>query len=141
MVCIYCNGELSVTNSRPQKSRNQIWRRRLCKACGAVFTSVEAIDLTQALTVVSGALDAPTGKMSHSLQAFDRDRLYISIYESVRHRPSAVSDARGLADTVVAHIIKNAEHSRVDVRTITQTILDTLQRFDHAAATHYAAFH
>jgi transcriptional regulator NrdR family protein len=131
MVCTYCGGDLGVTNSRPQKSRNQTWRRRLCKACGAVFTSEEAIDLSQALTVAKNA----------DLQPFDRDRLFVSIYESLRHREQAARDARGLADTVTGYIIAKAEHGCVKARTIADTVLSTLQRFDHAAATHYAAFH
>jgi transcriptional regulator NrdR family protein len=137
MVCLYCSQELSVSNSRPQKSRNQVWRRRPCKACGAVFTSIESIDLSKALIVTKPAADgeAPT------LSAFERDKLFISLYESLRHRPAAASDARGLCDTVIAHIIKNAEHGAISPRTIFSLTLNTLSRFDAAAATHYVAFH
>lgn len=140
MTCIYCQGELAVTNSRPQKSRNQTWRRRLCKRCGAVFTSVEAIDLSQALSVASDALSRTSGPAA-KLQPFDRDKLFISIYESLRHRPAATSDARGLADTVVAQLISKAEQGAVTSQTIIATILPVLRRFDQAAASHYAAFH
>jgi len=133
MVCIYCQGELSVNNSRPQKRRTQVWRRRACKACGAVFTSIEAIDLSQAMTVQQ--TDAT------SLVPFDRDKLFISLYESLRHRPLAASDARALADTVAGQLITKAEHSRVTSRIIRELALGALQRFDQAAATHYAAFH
>jgi len=131
MVCIYCRGNLGVTNSRPQKSRNQTWRRRLCKACGAIFTSIETLDLSQALIIANKAV----------LQPFDRDRLFISLYESLRHRETALADARSLADTVTAQLIKVSDKGLLPVRTITQTALNTLQRFDSAAATHYAAFH
>ena len=150
MVCIYCRGELSVTNSRPQKSRNQTWRRRLCKACGAAFTSTEGINLTQSLVVTKAAdasrVRAEAGKAARAaaattLEPFDRDRLFISLYESLRHRTSACSDARGLADTVTAQLISQAENGQLPVRAIIQTALNTLQRFDTAAATHYAAFH
>lgn len=137
MVCLYCSQDLAVTNSRPQVSRNQIWRRRLCKACGAIFTAVEAIDLSKALIVTKTAENGAEPE----LQPFQRDRLFISIYESLRHRPSAANDARGLCDTVVAHIIKRAEYGKIDTRTITDTTLSTLRRFDQAAATYYAAFH
>ncbi len=147
MVCIYCQADLAVMNSRPQKSRNQTWRRRLCKACGAAFTCIEAIDLSKALIVAkAGEKGSQSRKaQAHDLQPFDRDKLFISIYESLRHRPTAASDARGLTDTVTAHIIKHtsarAAHGLVTVRTITETTLNTLQRFDSAAASHYAAFH
>ncbi len=140
MVCIYCQGKLAVTNSRPQKSRNQIWRRRLCKVCTAVFTSIEAIDLSQALIVTKGS-GSTDGARPDNLQPFDRDRLFISLYESLRHRPTAASDARGLADTVTAHIITKSERGMIPARTIIITTVSTLRRFDDAAATHYSAFH
>lgn len=144
MVCLYCPGDLAVSNSRPQKSRNQTWRRRPCKACGAVFSSVEALDLTQAIIVannVSNHTSSQNGNYQLSLQPFDRDRLFISLYESLRHRPQAASDARGLADTVIARIIKSTVSGQTDNQTIGTLVLNTLQRFDKAAATHYAAFH
>jgi transcriptional repressor NrdR len=131
MVCIYCGGDLAVSNSRPQKSRNQTWRRRPCKACGAVFTSLEHLDLASSLTVAK----------NDQLQPFDRDRLFISLYESLRHRPAAMSDARELASTVTVHIIKNATNGSVEARTICQQTLNTLRKFDQTAAMHYAAFH
>jgi transcriptional regulator NrdR family protein len=134
MVCLYCGSNLAVSNSRPQKSRNQVWRRRPCSACKAVFTSTEALDLSQALTVEH---EPQNGE----LQPFDRDRLFISLYESLRHRPSSSLDARGLADTVTAHIIKTNVRGRIQARTIRDVALDTLQHFDKAAASHYAAFH
>ena len=137
MVCLYCSQELTVSNSRPQLSRNQVWRRRPCKACGAVFTSIESIDLSKALIVSKPAVSgkAPT------LSAFERDKLFISLYESLRHRPAAASDARSLCDTVVAHIIKKAENGNISPRTIFSLTLNTLSRFDAAAASHYAVFH
>lgn len=137
MVCLYCSQDLAVSNSRPQVSSNQTWRRRLCKACGAVFTSIESIDLSKALIV---AKQDKKGSKAE-LQPFERDRLFISIYESLRHRPGAAQDARGLCDTVVAHIIKKAGHGKIEARTIAEIALNTLRRFDQAAATHYAAFH
>lgn len=153
MVCIYCKGNLAVSNSRPQKSRNQTWRRRPCKTCGAVFTSIEAIDLSQALTVSTApqtrrrsaeqSSASNTGNKSKlpDLQPYDRDRLFVSLHASLQHRPSAISDARGLCETITAHITGLAQNGRVDSRTIAETALNTLQRFDAAAATHYAAFH
>lgn len=146
MVCIYCQAKLRVYNSRPQLTRNQTWRRRACEACGAVFTSIESIDLSQSL-IVSRTSDNGrhgSGEISgnpETLQPFDRDKLYISLYESLRHRGTAASDARGLCDTVTAYIIASARDGHVTARTITGHVLNTLGRFDAAAATHYAAFH
>lgn len=140
MVCIYCHGNLAVINSRPQKSRNQVWRRRRCEGCGAVFTAVEAIDLSQAIIVTSSPSDGAKSNKA-SLQPFERDRLFISLYKSLQHRPTALHDARSLADTVTAHIIKHVRNGSVDRLIIKNEALNTLQRFDKAAASHYAAFH
>jgi transcriptional regulator NrdR family protein len=137
MVCVYCNGALTVSNSRPQKNHNQIWRRRPCRACGAVFTAIESIDLSKSLVV----LKTPQNASKPELQSFDRDKLFISLYESLRHRATAASDARGLCDTTIAHIIKKAADGKIDDRTIIQLAANTLQKFDKAAATHYVAFH
>lgn len=147
MVCIYCDGPLDVINSRPQKRQNQIWRRRRCTACGAVFTALEALDLSTAISVAKIPLDGLSDgrpqkhQKAADLEPFDRDQLFISLYESLRHRPGAQRDARALADTATAHIILKAKHGRTDRRTIRDIVLNTLQRFDQAAATHYAAFH
>ena len=146
MVCPYCGGNLAVNNSRPQKSRNQTWRRRPCKACGAVFTSIEYLELSQAV-IVSKPSDSPAAgaqpaqRIVTDLQPFSRDKLFISLYESLRHRPTASSDARGLCDTVTAHIISHASTGHVAADTIRIAALNTLQKFDAAAASHYAAFH
>lgn len=142
MVCLYCNRKLSVTNSRPQLSRNQTWRRRLCKPCGAVFTTTEAIDLTQSIIVSSPADNSDSdGARNEALTAFDRDKLFISIYKSLQHRRHAARDARGICDTVVAAVASAASGGTIEARTLTTITLNTLQRFDSAAATHYAAFH
>src|SRR5579862_8809508 len=51
MVCVYCGSETKVTNSRLQKRNNQVWRRRQCVVCQAVFTTHESIELESALSV------------------------------------------------------------------------------------------
>ncbi len=146
MECIYCHSDLAVMNSRPQRSRNQTWRRRLCKACGAVFTSIEALDLSLAFKVANSAHTAtaankPNTDSRTSLQPFDRDRLFISVYESLRHRPTAASDARGLADTITARLVKQSKQGVISTQALVTAALETLQHFDQAAATYYAAFH
>ena len=131
MVCIYCHGELSVLNSRPQKVRNQTWRRRKCQNCGALFTSIEAIDLANAISV----------NHDGEFYAFSRDKLFISLYESCRHRPHAAQDANGLLDTIITQLLPKITKGSLAAAEITRTAHDVLQRFDTAAAVQYAAFH
>lgn len=131
MVCPYCSHDTRVTNSRPQLRTNSIWRRRLCTGCGAIFTSTEHIDLEKSVMV----------EVNGRLQPFLRDKLFASIYDSLRHRKSALSDATALTDTVIAKVLGLISDGRIEGTVITQQASAILKRFDQAAAVHYAAYH
>lgn len=132
MVCIHCDSNTSVINSRPQKRLNQIWRRRRCDSCEAVFTTEETAQYSAAW-MVSG----PNG----TLQPFSRDKLFISINKSLQHRKASISDAGALTDTVIIKLALQAKNSTIKVASITQTAQVALNRFDKAASSHYQAFH
>jgi len=118
-------------NSRHQKRLNQKWRRHLCTDCSAIFTTIEAFEPASSLSVSSGK----------KVTAFDRETLFISIYESLRHRPSAASDAKALTDTILARLALQAERATLSREKIVTTTTDALKNFDRAAHTHYLAFH
>jgi transcriptional repressor NrdR len=131
MVCVYCSSETKVVNSRHQKKANQVWRRRECQSCGAVFTTLEGVDATQALRFQNAKHSEP----------FSRDKLLLSVYDSLRHRKTATEDATALTGTIMTGLyafIQNATIQRDAVVEITATVLE---RFDKAAATSYRAFH
>lgn len=132
MVCIHCGSKTSVVNSRQQRRANQVWRRRLCDACGAVFTSIESAELSRSWYVSN----------THSkLTPFSRDKLFLSLYNSCQHRKDPLSDAGGLADTVLKRLLTQIESGVLSSQSIKETIQVTLNRFDKAASTHYRAFH
>ncbi|MDQ5886021.1 MAG: transcriptional repressor NrdR [Patescibacteria group bacterium] len=131
MVCIYCGSETSVSNSRKQKRRNTIWRRRVCDGCHATVTTIESVDLENSLIVIADKHHQP----------FSRDKLFISIYESCKHRNDAQASATALTDTIIAllyHLITDASVARSD---IIKTTVKVLHRFDGPASVHYKAFH
>lgn len=132
MVCLYCGGKTEVVNSRPQKRINQIWRRRKCSACGAVFTTNERIDYSATIVVKR----KPSG-----LEPFERDTLLVSLATSLGHRPTAVGDAAALATTVTRALLSAAENGVVEVTNITAESYKVLNRFDTLAAAHYRAYH
>ncbi|QQS68961.1 hypothetical protein IPP75_03480 [Candidatus Saccharibacteria bacterium] len=131
MVCLYCGGKTEVVNSRPQKRINQIWRRRKCSACGAVFTTNERIDYSATIVV----------KRKSGLEPFERDILLVSLATSLGHRPTAVGDAAALATTVTQALLTTAENGVVEVANITAETYTVLSRFDALAAAHYRAYH
>jgi transcriptional repressor NrdR len=132
MVCIYCAGETQVINSRLQRRANQVWRRRRCLACATVFTTHESPDLSTSLVVQYNQRD---------LRPFSRDSLFISLYEALRHRPSAQEDAHALTATVVGFLLKEAAEGTIKREVLVKTAAAVLERFDVAAATMYRAYH
>jgi transcriptional repressor NrdR len=131
MVCIYCGGETRVVNSRHQKKANQVWRRRQCLVCKAIFTTLEAVDATQALRVQDNKRFEP----------FSRDKLLLSIYDSLRHRKTATADATALTNTILSQLYPQIENALLERDGIVEISAAVLERFDKAAATSYRAFH
>jgi transcriptional repressor NrdR len=132
MVCTYCGGETKVTNSRHQKKSNQVWRRRQCLACGATFSTSEAVDYELAWLVSKG------GK---ALRPFSRDKLFLSLYDSCAHRKTALSDARGLTETVISKLTGYLSNGTLQAGDIARAAQVALNRFDKAASVHYRARH
>ena len=131
MKCVYCGGDTQVTNSRHQKRVNQVWRRRKCQSCGAIFSTTEGADTSQALSV----------QKKNGLEPFSRDMLLLSVYDSLRHRKTALQDATALTATIISMLTPLADTAVIDrdvIATVTSTVL---QRFDKPAASHYQAFH
>ena len=131
MVCIYCGGPTDITNSRPQKRVNRVWRRRQCHVCGAVFTTIEAAALTDSLLV----------RHESRLHPFSRDKLFLSVYNSCKHRKTAINDASALTDTIISQLPAILNEAAIERPLLVQTVQRVLERFDKAAGVHYAAFH
>ncbi len=128
---MYCGAETRVINSRPQKRHNHIWRRRQCSDCTAIFTTSEIPDLAKSLVVVRGKTMCP----------FSRDKLYLSLYDSLKHRKTATSDATGLTDTIISHMYPLVLSGSISSTDIVEIALQVLRHFDKAAATYYQAYH
>lgn len=132
MKCVYCGGETQVINSRLQKRLNHVWRRRKCLACAAVFSTHEAADYAAAWRVKN-----QTGK----LLPFSQNQLLLSLYKSLEHRESALSDAEALLDTIISGLQPQIVHGALEIGAIREMTLITLQNFDSASGVSYAAFH
>jgi transcriptional repressor NrdR len=132
MVCVYCGSRTQVANSRPQKRLHQVWRRRTCTTCGAIFTTNETIDFSTSLVVRNS-----TG----SVQPFNRDQLFVSILRAVGHREAPVRDASALTATITGRLLHNTKTAVITRTDIINTTLQALKHFDQAAAVQYAAYH
>lgn len=132
MVCIYCGADTQVINSRLQKKANRVWRRRKCVSCQGLFTSLEGVDYPTSLLLK---------KDGKRVEPFQRDILFVSVYESCKHRKHATEAAGALTDTILGKLrphIHNATLARTDVISVASEVL---KRFDKAAYTAYLAYH
>ena len=134
MVCTYCGSATQVFNSRHQKRANNVWRRRRCQnsACGAVFSTIEQVDYEK-----SWVVQYQTGNR----EAFVRDRLAISIFKSLQHRSTALTDAVGLTQTIMNTLQSFAQNEVMTTTAIATVVYEVLSRFDKPAATMYQAYH
>ena len=132
MICLYCSEKTTVTNSRRSKKSYSTWRRRQCISCQAVYTSRESPDYERSLRVRSGS-------SSNALSPFLRDKLFISVYTSLSHRKTALSDASSLTDTITAIIMSSSHAGIIKTAKITLITGNTLSKFDKLAAAHYLA--
>jgi len=79
--------------------------------------------------------------MSHIIP-FERDQLFLSIYEACRHRPKAIADATALTDTIIHKLLQSGLTDAVVERSRLRSIAhETLGTFDQVAQIHYGAFH
>jgi|SRR3989344_8181370 len=131
MVCIYCSGLTRVTNSRPQKRVNQIWRRRVCLNCANIFSSTEVVDLTGTVVV----------KSKSDLEPFSRDKLLLSIYSACGHRKDAVTASSALTATVISKLMPMINSATLNRDDVVRVVTEVLKRFDKAASVQYKAYH
>ena len=131
MVCVHCGGKTAVINSSRQQRSNQVWRRRQCHDCGAIFTTTEGAD--------HGATWLVRDK--RGLQPFSRDKLFLSLQRSCQHRRQSVEDAAALTDTIIKKLPQHLSNGAIDRQDIVNLAEVTLNRFDTAASVHYRAFH
>jgi transcriptional repressor NrdR len=109
-----------------------VWRRRQCLSCGAVFTTEETAHYPLSWLVK---------QRSGTLEPFQRDKLFVSVYNSCQHRKTALTDAGSLTDTIIGRLLSQSKGGMLDYQVILQTAQVTLARFDKAAAVHYQANH
>jgi len=72
---------------------------------------------------------------------FVRETLLQSLYESLKHRPNALTEALALTDTVINKLLPRVSQAKLNRTDVIQVAHQVLQRFDRAAAVHYQAYH
>ena len=132
MDCYICGHDTRVVNSRSQSRLNQVWRRRLCSECKYIFTTVEKIDLGLSMSV----------KLKDgSISPFLKEKLLISVNDSLGHRSNHLIEAIPLTDTIISKLHTKNKNSLFDRGNIISTVLEVLKNFDNTAANYYSSYH
>ena len=120
-----------MTNSRRQVRNNQIWRRRQCLACGAIFTTHEAIELESALSVRKDGRPEP----------FLPDLLLNELMQALKHRDDAYTASREVLGTIIKRLLRLPQKPVFLTSDITSVTTEVLKRFDKRAYLRYIADH
>ena len=131
MECVYCLGKTQVVNSRHQKRNNQVWRRRQCLACRAIFTSLESVDLASALRIEQNGV----------LRPFLTDLLFTEVLFALADRKNLYIDAREVTNTIIQALLGLPGAPVYLPRQISQATADVLKRLDKRAWHRYAGEH
>lgn len=131
MICIYCSGETAVSNSRLQHRNNQVWRRRKCLKCGAVFTTHESILLEDSLSV----------ERNGKIEKFSPDKLYTEVLLAVQDFPNCYSAARELSATITQKLLKGPSDGLIKAQDISFETSAVLKRFNKRAWLRFVAEH
>jgi transcriptional repressor NrdR len=132
MFCINCFYKTTqVANSRPHKKKPQVWRRRACANCGAVFTTYERPSLAD---------NKPVHLPKGAEETFNLGKLVISIAGAFAHdSEEAAYSALWLAQTVEDTL--STEYKVITPEDIAAVTHYVLKQFDELAAVQYAAKH
>lgn len=131
MICPYRASDTKVTNSRPSHKFPEVWRRRQCKTCNNIWTTREYLDLSTTHRVIN---------RDSKIEAFQRDKLLLSIKDSLSHRKNSLTEASALTDTVLSRILTQ-KTAQISFTLICAQTYDVLMRFDKTAAAVYIAIH
>ena len=129
MQCIYCASSTKIVNSRSTAKGTKKWRRRECKKCGHVWTTHEVVDLSTSHKIIH---------TDNSVEPFWRDKLFVSIKDSLQHRKTALEDASYLTDTILAKTLA-LKTQNIKTRQLFDIIHKVLKNYDKTAAAVYKA--
>ncbi|HEY5268278.1 MAG TPA: hypothetical protein VII94_04040 [Candidatus Saccharimonadales bacterium] len=132
MECYLCGHDTKVVNSRSQSRLKQVWRRRVCINCDYIFTTIEKIDLERSMLV----------KFSDdTIESFIKEKLLLSINDSLGHRNDHINEAISLTNTILAKLQSKYKTPMLEKNDIITTTEEVLKNFDKTAAVYYSAYH
>ncbi len=81
------------------------------------------------------------GEGAGSFAPFSRDKLFLSLYNSLVHRQDPSREAAELTDTVISKLPTHVRSASIPKHNLKQVVQVALNRFDKVASAHYEASH
>jgi transcriptional repressor NrdR len=126
MDCPYCGNARTRVIDTTRSSRG-VRRRRVCKACGQRFSTVERAVLTTPLVA----------KRDGRREEFNREKLVEGLRTACARRPVSADDLERLVDRVEDRI-RQLGKTEIPSRVIGDLIIDELKRLDPVSYIRYA---
>jgi transcriptional repressor NrdR len=121
MQCPYCHKTVTnVTNSRSTKDDTQIWRRRQCWHCKAIFTTHEIVDLSHLVVLKKAGLT----------EMYNHMKLYNGVYKATVSKTTNRLRKVNEVVQLVEHDILFLKKKRVKSEEIGEIVLNRLKRLD-----------
>lgn len=132
MNCPFCHKPVtSVTNSRPTRENFQIWRRRQCQSCKAIFTTHEVVDLSHLVVI----------KKSGKPEMFDHMKFYKGVYLATVDKTVRQIKKVDLAVREVEMDILFLKKKRVKSTEIGDLVLRRLRKIDTGMFLRFLAYY
>ena len=72
---------------------------------------------------------------------FSLDKLYLSLYESLKHRRSAIEDASALTTTITGKLSSKYSSPKIPKQELIDLVAGVLKRFNKPAHVYYIAYY
>jgi len=130
MKCPYCRHETtSVINTRGTTHDTQIWRRRRCTHCQAIFTTYERPDLGH----------IKVRKKSGQKERYSRAKLFAGIYNSHLSSPDKETAVDQLTSRIES-LILDLQKKEIDSKELASLVLHELARSSPVAFARFLAY-
>ena len=129
MKCPFCgHNEDKVVDSRAVRDGRAVRRRRECLACGARFTTYEALETRPVLVV----------KRSGERVAYNRSKVIVGVTKACEKRPVTLEQIEIIVDRVERNLARSGRRE-VPSETIGRFVLEQLRDVDEVAYVRFAS--
>ena len=129
MKCPFCNkDDTRVVDSRPVDDNSSIRRRRMCDACGKLFTTYEKVETIPLIVI----------KKDQNREQYDRRKIENGVIRACYKRPISAQQITAVVDQIET-LVFSREEREVSSEVIGEIVMDQLKELDPVAYVRFAS--